>query len=364
MASGYIYVLVNSSMPGLVKVGKTTRDPSQRVAELSGVTGVATPFIVAFEQFFVDCDAAEDIIHATLERQGLRQSSNREFFRAQTNDVIRVILQTPGAAEKSEYDSERDDAGDDDLLSEKDPLPDLKLEGWQPPKPWDDLLYDADGYYYGREEYLQDYREALELYKDAARLGSLVAYEKIGKIYRFGEGIREDLDKAVQYFKEGAKRGNYYCYAEMSQLFCRNGQIENFYKAFKQFLIQRNLLIVPEVEIFETKPFFHIALYLRFCVNNNCEVHFVEDLLPFADDVTQFIVSSMSSGQQPIPRVGGDPADASNRAVLKYIKNHLRTQERVADVRTLTTSQMSLRASNPENNTRKPSIFSRWLDRS
>jgi hypothetical protein len=54
MAVGYLYVLVNSSMPGLVKVGKTARSPTQRADELSGVTGVATPFIVAFEQQFAE----------------------------------------------------------------------------------------------------------------------------------------------------------------------------------------------------------------------------------------------------------------------------------------------------------------------
>lgn len=74
MAFGYVYLLVNSSMPGLVKVGKTTRPAFDRVAELSGATGVATPFIVAFEQAFADCDAAEQFIHAELERRGLRQS--------------------------------------------------------------------------------------------------------------------------------------------------------------------------------------------------------------------------------------------------------------------------------------------------
>lgn len=32
---GYIYVLANSAMPDLVKVGKTTRTPAERAAELS-----------------------------------------------------------------------------------------------------------------------------------------------------------------------------------------------------------------------------------------------------------------------------------------------------------------------------------------
>ncbi len=65
--AGYIYVLVNSAMPGLVKVGKTARDPVGRAQELSGATGVAAPFMVVFEQVFVDCDAAESAIHRSLE---------------------------------------------------------------------------------------------------------------------------------------------------------------------------------------------------------------------------------------------------------------------------------------------------------
>ena len=35
MEPGWGYVLVNSSMPGLAKVGRTTRSPAERVAELS-----------------------------------------------------------------------------------------------------------------------------------------------------------------------------------------------------------------------------------------------------------------------------------------------------------------------------------------
>jgi len=83
-------------MPGLVKVGKTTRPTSERVDELSGVTGVATPFAVAFEQYFVDCDAAEEFVHTELQRRGLRISDNREFFRATPNEVIRIVLRAPG----------------------------------------------------------------------------------------------------------------------------------------------------------------------------------------------------------------------------------------------------------------------------
>ncbi len=107
MAAGYIYVLANSSMPGLLKVGKTTRLPSERVAELSGATGVPVPFIVAFEQFFSDCGLAEDYVHLELERRGFREASNREFFRASANEVIRIILQAPGLADGAPFPATR-----------------------------------------------------------------------------------------------------------------------------------------------------------------------------------------------------------------------------------------------------------------
>jgi hypothetical protein len=66
MSAGFVYVLLNSSMPGVIKVGKTTRTPSERVEELSGVTGVPTPFIVAYEEHFTDCDAAQQFLHTKL----------------------------------------------------------------------------------------------------------------------------------------------------------------------------------------------------------------------------------------------------------------------------------------------------------
>ncbi len=58
---GYIYVLINYSMQGIVKVGKTIRDTESRAKELSSVTGVPTPFIVAFDAYFADCSQAEDL---------------------------------------------------------------------------------------------------------------------------------------------------------------------------------------------------------------------------------------------------------------------------------------------------------------
>jgi hypothetical protein len=85
--------------------------------------------------------------------------------------------------------------------------------------PWDDVLAQADGNYYGYSDYLQDFGEALELYLKAIQLGSLVAYEQVGIIYERGQGVREDVRESVRYYKEGASRGNFFCYARLGLVF-------------------------------------------------------------------------------------------------------------------------------------------------
>jgi len=283
MPKGYVYVLVNSSMPGLVKVGKTTKRPSERASELSGVTGIPTPFIVAFEQLFEDCDEAEDHIHAELERQGFREAQNREFFRAQTSDVVRIVLQAPGQSSSTE-DNDSDEI-DSDLFSEDDPNEDLNLP---PSHPWDDLLEEADNYYYGLGDTIRDNAEAIILYKQAAKLGSLVAYQRLGAIYHYQDDY-EDYNLALKFYKEGAKRGNYYCYAEMAFLFRHTGQIENMTKCLRNFFKERRKKIIQEVEEFDDSFATECASILRYLLSTGQDVlmEFTEDMKPYSNGISK-----------------------------------------------------------------------------
>ena len=43
MSEGTVYVLTNPAMPGMVKIGKTTRDVTHRLKDLYS-TGVPLPF--------------------------------------------------------------------------------------------------------------------------------------------------------------------------------------------------------------------------------------------------------------------------------------------------------------------------------
>ncbi|HEY1717409.1 MAG TPA: DNA translocase FtsK [Verrucomicrobiae bacterium] len=106
--SEFIYVLENSSMPGLVKIGRTERSVSERVSELSSHTGVPTGFVVIKEYAVTNSVEAERIIHDRL--SDYRVADNREFFKMEAEDatdIIESMLET--ATSKTRRDFERED---------------------------------------------------------------------------------------------------------------------------------------------------------------------------------------------------------------------------------------------------------------
>jgi len=96
MLQGWVYVMVNASMRNMVKVGRTTREPRLRVAELSSPTGIPLPFVLEFRQIYADCARAEREIHEALDRRGLRVRANREFFHGPARNIIRIITAHAG----------------------------------------------------------------------------------------------------------------------------------------------------------------------------------------------------------------------------------------------------------------------------
>jgi hypothetical protein len=87
--AGFVYVLTNDCMPGLVKVGMTTRSPSLRADELSSATGVPMPFVVAKYFEFPDAMGRERAFHS--HHAGLRLPG-REFFRMSADEAIDDLM--------------------------------------------------------------------------------------------------------------------------------------------------------------------------------------------------------------------------------------------------------------------------------
>ena len=84
-----VYVLTNSAMPGLVKIGKTTQEEVDlRMRQLFS-TGVPVPFECAFACRVPDASVVERALHNALGQT--RINPTREFFRIEPERVISIL---------------------------------------------------------------------------------------------------------------------------------------------------------------------------------------------------------------------------------------------------------------------------------
>jgi hypothetical protein len=83
---GWVYVLTNRAMAGLVKIGFSTKDPSLRAAELEG-TGLPHPFEVVFDVLVIEPQAVEQAVHKLLKAQ----HESKEFFKTDPAAAARAI---------------------------------------------------------------------------------------------------------------------------------------------------------------------------------------------------------------------------------------------------------------------------------
>lgn len=96
--AGYVYILVNSALTGLVKIGLTRGTAKRRASDLSSGTGIPTPFIVAYEQLVADCVEVERRLHEKF--APFRENARREFFRITPREAIDALQ---GAARFSPF---------------------------------------------------------------------------------------------------------------------------------------------------------------------------------------------------------------------------------------------------------------------
>jgi hypothetical protein len=76
--SGVVYILSNSYMPGLIKIGKTSNLVSDRASQLY-TTGVPVPFTCESAWEVADMDATEAALHTAF--GDVRINPKREFFK-------------------------------------------------------------------------------------------------------------------------------------------------------------------------------------------------------------------------------------------------------------------------------------------
>jgi hypothetical protein len=94
--TGHIYILQNTSVPGVYKIGFTERSVADRVNEINSATGVISPWQIRDFWFTQNPYLVEQEIHRRLEEY--RVEDNREGFAVNfmvARDVIFEVLGIP-----------------------------------------------------------------------------------------------------------------------------------------------------------------------------------------------------------------------------------------------------------------------------
>lgn len=88
---GWIYAMTNPSMPGLTKVGMTTREPEARLLEAntSGTWGPPTPYTLEFAKKVSKPLQKEKALHAVMKKE--RINPRREFFSISPEEVLKLF---------------------------------------------------------------------------------------------------------------------------------------------------------------------------------------------------------------------------------------------------------------------------------
>ena len=88
MAEGIVYVLTNPAMPGMVKIGRTSREMEARLSELYS-TGVPLPFECAYAARVGDENKVERAFHQAF--GPYRVNPKREFFSIEPEQAIALL---------------------------------------------------------------------------------------------------------------------------------------------------------------------------------------------------------------------------------------------------------------------------------
>lgn len=86
---GIVYALINEAMPGLVKIGMTSKqDMNERLSQLF-TTGVPYPFKCLYACKVAHVKKVEKTLHKAFE--DFRVKSNREFFKIEPDKVVGIL---------------------------------------------------------------------------------------------------------------------------------------------------------------------------------------------------------------------------------------------------------------------------------
>ncbi|EJK71692.1 hypothetical protein THAOC_06840, partial [Thalassiosira oceanica] len=93
-------------------------------------------------------------------------------------------------------------------------------------------------YFYGLLGFQIDMQKAVELWTEAAELGSINALYSLGNSYDLGEGIQQDMAKAVEFYTKAAMKGHVSCRFNLGHI---EAEKENNKRAVRHFMISAEM---------------------------------------------------------------------------------------------------------------------------
>ena len=97
------------------------------------------------------------------------------------------------------------------------------------------MTFLGERYYFGRSGLEKNVPRAIELWTEAADLGSIESHFNLGTQYYYGgEGVTQDKAKAVRYYELAAMQGHVEARHHLGNHECRNG---NYERAIRHYLI-------------------------------------------------------------------------------------------------------------------------------
>ncbi len=100
--SGYVYILTNSSLKGMVKIGKTRRPVNTRSKELYN-TAIPTEFVEFASLKTSKYAQVEELVHRILTKlTRKRVSEKREFYKIKPQEALEILTDVSGVLDPSD----------------------------------------------------------------------------------------------------------------------------------------------------------------------------------------------------------------------------------------------------------------------
>lgn len=115
---GWVYIITNKAMPGLIKVGYSTKDPQLRAGELNH-TGSPHPYSVEYDVLVTNPKDIESKTHSSLSKK----REGKEWFRCSVEEAIetiRVVINGKAIVEKTSITNLSSQLGKEKPVSYRD----------------------------------------------------------------------------------------------------------------------------------------------------------------------------------------------------------------------------------------------------